>query len=476
MADQKDNNYFVPDFGEHDAGKATKVKNSPKSTRIIWIVTGSMAVVMGIIVFSMGSRQQREAEETIRIQTTQTAPPTAAEVKPAIGVFSDSEAVRERIYRNMREQIIQETEAASSDKASAAAAAVAGQTEPEKKRNIRVVRKPPSDALIASRLMAAEAFKAAPNVQIEAAATASGEADAIAPASSGTMDELLSSFPQAPGGMTGTGSAGASGSSASAQAAGGSAIAQRREDSVDPNAGAMAHQDRANAYVTANTGVSGSGAQAEYLSSTRREPQSRYELSAGSIISGVMVGGINSDLPGTILGQVTQNVFDTATGAHLLIPQGARLVGAYDSHVVYGQNRLLVVWNRIIFPDGTSLNLEGMLGSDQRGYAGFKQKTDHHYSRMIGAAIFASVIVTAGKEATKDDKSASGTDSDGDKDSSESVFAESVMENVTNISSQMIEKNMNIAPTLRILPGYRFSIVTTKDVTFAEPYVVPGDR
>jgi type IV secretion system protein VirB10 len=186
-----------------------------------------------------------------------------------------------------------------------------------------------------------------------------------------------------------------------------------------------------------------------------------------------MVGGINSDLPGTIIGQVTENVYDTATGAYLLIPQGARMLGAYDSHVVYGQNRIMVVWNRIIFPDGTSLKLEGMLGSDQRGYAGFKQKVDHHYSRMLGAAIFASVFVAAGKEATKDDR-ATTTNSNGETRSADSIFAESVMENVTNIATEMIEKNLNIAPTLRILPGYRFSILTAKDVMFAEPYTVGG--
>jgi type IV secretion system protein VirB10 len=149
------------------------------------------------------------------------------------------------------------------------------------------------------------------------------------------------------------------------------------------------------------------------------------------------------------------------------------MIGAYDSHIVYGQNRLLVVWNRIIYPDGTSLNLEGMLGSDQRGYAGFKQKTDHHYSRMLGAAIFASVFVAAGKEATKEDTNTT-TDSNGNTRSTESVFAETVMENVTNVATEMLEKNMNIAPTLRILPGYRFSIITTRDVAFAEPYIVRG--
>jgi type IV secretory pathway VirB10-like protein len=468
MADQKDSNYFVPDFGDREAGKAKKVKNSPKSARIIWIITGSLAIVMGIIVFSMGNRQQQDALESEIAQNAQTAPPSAAEVRPAVGAFSDSEAVREMIYRNMREQIIQET--ASSDNMPLAAP-ITDIAEHEKKSNVRVVRKPPSDALTASRQMASDAFKAAPSVKLEETNAASSETGTGASAPSDTMDELLSSYSNALSGVTGT-EGGSPGAPANAQAAAGSAIAQRNENTSDPNAGAMAHQDRANAYVTANVGAGGAGAAAEYLSSTRRAPMSRYELNAGSIISGVMIGGINSDLPGTILGQVTQNVYDTATGAYILIPQGARLVGAYDSHVVYGQNRLLVVWNRIIYPDGTSLNLEGMLGSDQRGYAGFKQKTDNHYSRMIGAAIFASVFVAAGKEATKDDEDSS----DDDDRSTKSVFAESVMENVTNIATEMIEKNMNVAPTLRILPGYRFSIITTKDVTFAEPYALSGDR
>jgi type IV secretion system protein VirB10 len=477
MADQKDTNYFVPDFGDGEAGKAKKVKNSPKSARIIWIITGSLAIVMGIIVFSMSNTRQKEAQETESAQSAQTAPPTAAEVQPAFGAFSDSEAVREMIYRNMREQIVQET--LSSDVMSVVTPPVAPVIDAEelgRKKNVRVVRKPPSDALAASRQMAADAFKSAPSVKIGGPEAGGSQAKTGAPASapSDTMDELLSSYSNALSGLTETeGAVPPALASAPSPAAGGSAIAQRSERTADPNAGAVAHQDRANAYVAANTGVGGSGAAAEYLSSTRRAPLSVYELNAGSVISGVMIGGINSDLPGTILGQVTQNVYDTATGAHILIPQGARLVGAYDSHVVYGQNRLLVVWNRIIFPDGTSLNLEGMLGSDQRGYAGFKQKTDNHYSRMIGAAIFASVFVAAGKEATKDDEGSSGDDDDR---SSKSIFAESVMENVTNIATEMLEKNMNVAPTLRILPGYRFSIITTKDVTFAEPYAVPGDR
>jgi type IV secretion system protein VirB10 len=322
--------------------------------------------------------------------------------------------------------------------------------------------------------MASAAFTSVPQVSLSGLVPPSDEETdtGTAAETGGDYNSLLSQYAAAGGGTAAENAAGIASSPETGMTAGGGAIAQRQDGGGDGNATSMAHQDRANQFAAANAGI-GADASAEYLSSSRRAPASKYELKAGSIISGVMVGGINSDLPGTIIGQVTENVYDTATGAYLLVPQGTRMIGAYDSHVVYGQNRIMVVWNRIIFPDGTSLNLEGMLGSDQRGYAGLKQKVDHHYSRLLGAAIFASVFVAAGKEATKDD-TATTTNSDGETRSTESVFAETVMENVTNIATEMIEKNMNIAPTLRILPGYRFSILTTKDVMFAEPYTVGG--
>lgn len=226
------------------------------------------------------------------------------------------------------------------------------------------------------------------------------------------------------------------------------------------NSVAMEHQDRNLSFLAGAQGADQSVA-SEYNGATRRGQLSRYELKAGSIISGVLTGGINSDLPGTVIGQVSENIFDTATGAHLLIPQGARIVGEYDSHVVYGQQRVLVVWKRIIYPDGSSLNIGGLTGSDQSGYSGFKQKIDNHYSRMVGAALFASVFVAAGKVATDNDK---------DKDGNESTAAEAVMEQMSSLGARLAERNLNVAPTLRILPGYRFSIITTKDMAFAEPY------
>jgi type IV secretion system protein VirB10 len=233
----------------------------------------------------------------------------------------------------------------------------------------------------------------------------------------------------------------------------------RRITETDRNSTAMAHQDRNNAFIASQRG---GGANDEYLPTTRRAPAGPFELKAGSIISGVLIGGINSDTPGTVLGQISENIYDTATGKHLLIPQGARVLGAYDSHVVYGQHRVLVVWQRIIYPDASSLNIGGMIGSDPSGYAGFKQKVDNHYTRLIGAALLASVFTAAGKTATQNDRN---------EDGSETVMAESVMQTMTNFAASLAERNMNVAPTLRILPGYRFSIVTTKDIAFPEPYV-----
>lgn len=199
----------------------------------------------------------------------------------------------------------------------------------------------------------------------------------------------------------------------------------------------------------------------EYVMNTRRQPLGKFELNAGTIISAVMLTGINSDLPGTILGQVSENIYDTASGAHLLIPQGSRIIGTYNSHVIFGQKRILVVWNRIIYPDGSSLNIGGMAGSDQAGYAGMHQYVNNHYGRLIGAAIFSSVFVALGKLATEDDKNDDGT---------ESAAAEAVMEQMTSFGARLAERNLNISPTLMIKPGRRFTIITTKDVAFQESY------
>ena len=133
----------------------------------------------------------------------------------------------------------------------------------------------------------------------------------------------------------------------------------------------------------------------DYLKSTRTAPLSTYEIKAGWEIPAVLEQALNSDLPGELKALVSSNVYDTATGRYLLIPQGSRLVGAYDSRVGYGQEGAQVVWDRVIYPDGSSLDLGGMIGQDAHGSAGFRDKVDRHYRRLVGFAVLTSMFAAA---------------------------------------------------------------------------------
>ncbi|MCI0546387.1 MAG: conjugal transfer protein TrbI, partial [Candidatus Rokubacteria bacterium] len=132
---------------------------------------------------------------------------------------------------------------------------------------------------------------------------------------------------------------------------------------------------------------------ADVLPAAFRGSVSRYEVEAGTIIPAVLLTGLNSDLPGQLIAQVREPVFDTETGQHLLIPQGVRLIGFYDHQVAYGQERVLVTWKRVLFPNGASLSLkDGMPGTDAMGAAGFNDQVNHHLVRVFGNALLLSVI------------------------------------------------------------------------------------
>jgi type IV secretion system protein TrbI len=195
-----------------------------------------------------------------------------------------------------------------------------------------------------------------------------------------------------------------------------------------------------------------------YLMHTRSHPISPYEVKAGTIIPSVMIGGVNSDLPGQIIAQVSHSVFDTATGQYLLIPQGSRLVGAYDHDVVSGQSRVLVVWNRIIYPDASSLTLEGMSGADQAGYAGFHDKTNSHMWPAFRNAILLSAI-TAGAQlsqprAMRGDYSYS----------SPQIASAALGQQMNQLGMQTIARNLNHRPTIVIRPGYVFNVMVSRDI------------
>jgi len=196
----------------------------------------------------------------------------------------------------------------------------------------------------------------------------------------------------------------------------------------------------------------------EYLPHTRKNPLSPYELKAGSIIPAVMISGINSDLPGQIIAQVSQHVYDTATGQYLLVPQGSRLVGQYDSHVSYGQSRVLVVWRRIVFPDASTLELGSMPGADQAGYSGFHDKVNNHYWRIFGQALLVSLI-TAGVQLSQPDRG-SWIEPIGREQEVAGVFGRQAGQ----LGSQIAGRNLAVQPTLEIRPGLRFTVLVNKDV------------
>ncbi len=197
--------------------------------------------------------------------------------------------------------------------------------------------------------------------------------------------------------------------------------------------------------------------QKESVSSTMKPPVSPYEIKAGTIIPASLITGLNSDLPGDVIAQVRENVFDTVSGNYLLIPQGSRLIGRYDSKVSYGQSRALVIWTRLIRPDGGSIRLENMPGTDLAGYAGFKDKVDNHFDRLIGGVVLASVLSVGAIM--------SGGDYDGSDDMSmDEVFAANAGEEINSAGEKITRKNLDIQPTIKIRPGFSVNVLVNKDM------------
>ncbi|QXC52425.1 IncP-type conjugal transfer protein TrbI (plasmid) [Agrobacterium salinitolerans] len=207
-----------------------------------------------------------------------------------------------------------------------------------------------------------------------------------------------------------------------------------------------------------------------YLPNRVVPQQSPFELKRGSVIPATLISGINSDLPGRITAQVSQNVYDSATGHRLLIPQGTKLFGRYDSKVSFGQSRVLVVWTDLIFPNGSTLQIGGMAGTDAQGYGGFHDKVNNHYWRTFGSAALIALIGT-GIDASLPESSTLATQ-DTASDAARRNFAESF----GRVAEQTISRNLNVQPTLEIRPGYRFNILVDQDIVFPNAYRDQGSR
>ena len=198
----------------------------------------------------------------------------------------------------------------------------------------------------------------------------------------------------------------------------------------------------------------------EYSKYTLTSPLSPLELKSGTLLPCVLISGLNSDLPGNMIAQISENVWDTATGRYLLIPRGSRLIGTYDNQVAYGQSRVLVMWSRLIFPDGSSLVLDNLTGADQSGYSGFKGAVNRHWGSIISSALLVSLL-GAGVELA-----APTNNGNRDNDDPRSILAENAASAVAEAMSQIIQREASRQPTIKIKPGYRFMIFVQHDIVF----------
>jgi type IV secretion system protein VirB10 len=190
-------------------------------------------------------------------------------------------------------------------------------------------------------------------------------------------------------------------------------------------------------------------------------PASPYQMMAGTVIAGALVTGIKSDLPGDVIGTVTEPVYDSATGKFLLIPQGSRLMGKYNSQMSYGQSRVQVVWNRIILPDTSSLKLDNLAGADPAGYSGLEDGVDWHWDRVFAGAALTTLLGVGAELAAPENR----------QNGNRIVIAgrDSAQDSINQVGQEMTRRNMNIQPTLTGRPGLPVRIIVNRDLML-RPY------
>ncbi|OZB11189.1 MAG: conjugal transfer protein TraI [Rhizobiales bacterium 39-66-18] len=186
-------------------------------------------------------------------------------------------------------------------------------------------------------------------------------------------------------------------------------------------------------------------------------PASPYVLQAGAVISAALITGIRSDLPGQITAQVTENIYDSPTGRILLVPQGTRMIGQYDNNVQFGQSRVLLVWNRLIMPNGRSIVLERQPGADTQGYAGLEDGVDYHWWDLAKAAGL-STLLSVGAELAIDDQN-----------TLLRAIRSGGQDTINDAGQQIIRRQLNVPPTLTIRPGFPVRVIVTRDLVL-EPY------
>jgi type IV secretion system protein VirB10 len=192
-------------------------------------------------------------------------------------------------------------------------------------------------------------------------------------------------------------------------------------------------------------------------------PASSYVVQAGNVIPASLITGIRSDLPGQITAQVTENVYDSQTGRFLLVPQGTRLIGVYDSQVSFGQSRVLLVWTRLIMPNGRSIVLERQPGADTAGYAGLEDDVDNHWGALFKAALLSTLLGVGSELGAGSD---SGTGNNGGLIQALRLGAS---DSLNQTGQKIVQRNLNIQPTLTIRPGFPVRVIVNRDLVL-DPY------
>jgi type IV secretion system protein VirB10 len=209
-------------------------------------------------------------------------------------------------------------------------------------------------------------------------------------------------------------------------------------------------QDRKAAFV--NGAVDRKTVSPDHL----ENPVSRYALQAGSVIPAALITGMRSDLPGQVTAQVTENVYDSPTGRYLLIPQGSKLIGTYDSQVAFGQDRLLLVWTRLLLPNGRSIVLERQPAADPQGFIGLEDDVDQHWDRLIMGAVLSTVIGIGAQSGSNANDSAIA-----------SALRQGSSNSLSQTGQQITQRNLNIQPTLTIRPGFPVRVIINRDLVLA---------
>jgi len=187
-------------------------------------------------------------------------------------------------------------------------------------------------------------------------------------------------------------------------------------------------------------------------------PPSPFVVQAGAVIPAALMTGLRSDLPGQVTAQVTENVYDGPTGRTLLIPQGSRLIGQYDAQTSFGQSRALLVWTRLIMPNGRSIVLERQPGADASGYAGLEDEVDNHWGQILRAA-FVSTLLSVGSQAGAGD----------DEDQLVQALRRGSSDGVSQVGRQLVGRSLDIRPTITIRPGFPVRVIVTRDLVL-EPW------